>query len=201
VRRWSVVAKVLLLAMASPAVAADGGWLDAYAELSLPLPTVERITVCHGFGCRFRTPVALDQNDRKRLTQLLAPGRSSPAAERQAIASAVAWFDRRVGPVAGVRRVARASIGQMGDPSQEDCIDASRNTTSLLVVLQELRLLRHHTVGAPFARGFLLDGRWPHATAVLLEAGSDTKWAVDAWTHAHGELPDVMPLARWAELR
>jgi hypothetical protein len=166
--------------------------------MSLAPPTTQSLVICHGFGCRYRTVVGLDETDRRQLTQFLARGKASPAAERSAVAAAVAWFEKRVGPETGTHRVARAGLGQMGEPSQQDCIDVSRNTTSLLVVLEALKLLHHHTVEPPSARGSLVDGRWPHATAVLRETGSGTRWVIDPWTHAQGIPPDVMPLERWA---
>jgi hypothetical protein len=175
----------------------------AYGELSLALPSPSRLTVCHGFGCRNRTEVAFSASDRMKLAQILRVGQASPASERRAIAAAVAWFDRRVGPEAGTQHhVARAGLSQMSNPtSQFDCIDASRNTTSLLLVLDELRLLKHHRVEEPEARGILLDGRGPHATAVVAERASQKKWAIDSWTHAAGERPDIMPLEQWLEQR
>jgi hypothetical protein len=91
-------------------------------------------------------------------------------------------------------------MGYMFDPHQFDCIDASRNTTSLLLVLAELKLLRHHTVDVPVSRGYLLDTRPPHTTAVLKENNGGEQWAVDAWTRAYGQPPEIMPLARWREL-
>ena len=39
--------------------------------------------------------------------------------------------------------------------------------------------LRHHRVEAPSARGFFIDGRYPHATAVLTDTDSGERWAVD----------------------
>ena len=129
---------------------------------------------------------------------LLAVGRASAEAERRAIATAVVWFDRRVGPQAGTtRRIARAGVLTQTGPGQMDCIDTSRNTTSLFLILDQLRLLRHHQVEGPAARGYLLDGRGLHATAVLRETRSGKKWAVDNWTRNYGERPDVMPLEQW----
>ncbi len=78
-----------------------------------------------------------------------------------------------------------------------DCIDTSRNTTTLLIVLDQLKLLRFHQVEAPVARGFLIDGRGPHATAVLRESKGGQKWAFDNWTRKYGDKPDVMPLEKW----
>src|SRR5262245_15080874 len=83
------------------AAAIDDEVATVYAELSLPLPTVRSVVLCPGFGCNFRTQVTLGNDDRARLAALLAPGKRSPQAERKALAAATAWFDRRVGPLAG----------------------------------------------------------------------------------------------------
>lgn len=87
----------------------------AYLDLSLKLPTTAAVIVCHGFGCTHRTEIGLGSADRARLTTLLAAGRASAEAERRAVATAVAWFDRRVGPEAGTtRRIARAGVSKPG---------------------------------------------------------------------------------------
>jgi hypothetical protein len=187
-----------LLWVPSQSYALDSATQRAYAEVSLKLPTTASVVVCHGFGCTRRTEIGLSGADRARLTALLAAGRASVEAERRAIATAVVWFDRRVGPQAGTtHRVARAGVLTKTGPGQMDCIDTSRNTTSLFLILDQLRLLRHHQVGSPVAPGYLLDGRGLHATAVLRETRSGKKWAVDNWTRNYGERPDVMPLEQW----
>jgi hypothetical protein len=131
----------------------------------------------------------------------MAAGRGSAAAERRAIAAAGAWFDRRVAPVAGTKgHVARANRAYMFDKRQLDCVDSSRNTTSLLLVLAQLNLLRHHDVVEPVARGYVFDLRPPHVTAVLRERESGKDWAVDSWTRAYGQAPEIMPLSKWKTL-
>jgi hypothetical protein len=180
----------------------DAAISSAYDDLSLTLPTTNLVVVCHGFGCARRVPVVVSAADRAKLAQLLAVGRASAEAERRAIAAATAWFDRRVGPAAGTtRRVARAGALTQNDPGQMDCIDTSRNNTSLFLLLEQLQLFRHHKVEGPQARGFFIDGRGPHATAVLRDIHSGQKWAIDNWTHNYGEQPDVMPLDRWMSER
>jgi hypothetical protein len=174
---------------------------EAYSSVSLSPPTTRLVVVCHDFGCAQRTPVGLSAGDLATLSSLLAPGRASAEAERRAVAAAEAWFDRRVGPAAGTtHRVARANgPGGANQVGQMDCIDTSRNSTSLLLILQQLHLLHHHKVEAPEARGFLLDGRGPHATAVLTDIHTGKQWAVDSWTHKYGEKPDVIPLDVWKQ--
>jgi len=200
--RFVFIAVAALLWGLPQSHADDYGIRTAYAAVSLELPTTASVIVCHGFGCAYRTEVGLGPADRSRLAALLAAGRASAAAERRAVATAVVWFDRRVGPQAGTTgRVARAGVLTKTGPGQMDCIDTSRNTTSLLLILHQLRLLKYHEVESPVARGFFLDGRGVHATAVLRETRSGQKWAVDTWTHGYGERPDVMPLEQWMSER
>ena len=105
---------------------------------------------------------------------------------------------RRIGPAIGTtKRLARAAVAESGDPGQMDCVDLSTNNTSLFLLLVQLRLLHHHRPDLPASRGFLVDVRLPHTTAVLDEIKAGSKWAVDNWTHSYGELPDVMPLDKW----
>ena len=171
---------------------------EAYTGLSLTPPTQRQIVICHGFGCEYRTMVSFGPADVAKLAELLAPGRTSAGAERRSIASAAAWFDQRIGPAAGTtQRVARAGAFTERGPGQMDCIDSSQNNTSLFLILEQLHLLHHHRVEGPEARGFLLDGRGPHATAVLRDIHTGQKWAVDSWTHKYGDRPDVMPLDQW----
>ncbi len=50
---------------------------------------------------------------------------------------------------------------------------------------------------APIARGFFLDGRYPHATAVIKEKASGKQHAVDSWVHDNGVYPEIKPLSVW----
>jgi hypothetical protein len=198
-----VVACVALAANTSIAMGATRPRVVAatFAEYSVAPPTPESVFVCHGFGCKFRVEIDLTAGDRAKLAQFLAAGRASAEAERRAVATAGAWFDRRVGPVAGTaNHVARAGMKYMFDTHQFDCIDSSRNTTGLLMVLDQLNLLRYHDVDEPEARGYMVDGRPPHATAVLIERVNGKKWSIDSWTVGYGQALEIMPLERWKDL-
>ena len=98
------------------------------------------MTVCYGFVCR-RREMLLDFSPGRTATlqtQILAAGRASAAAERAAVQKAVIWFDRRMGPVIGTdKRVAKADFRSFDDKHNYDCWDTTRNTTSLLLVLQQ----------------------------------------------------------------
>lgn len=172
-----------------------------YGGLSISPPTLTSVNICHGFVCKYRAELGLNAADWSTLAGMLAAGKASAAAERKAIGNAGAWFDRRIAPLAGtISHIARAGMDQMFDKGQFDCIDSSRNTTSLLLVLQQLKLLRHHEVAEPVARGYLIDGRPPHVTAVLVEKATGTEWSVDSWTRSYGQAPEIMQLSRWKTL-
>jgi hypothetical protein len=169
-----------------------------YTSVSIHPPTAERMTVCYGFGCRRRWVWDITAGDRKALTDIMAKGRANAEAERKAVQQAVVWFDRRLGPVIGTdKRIARADFRYFDDKHNYDCFDTTRNTASLLLVMQDWGLLRHHSVGTPRFRGKFFFGQTPHNTAVLTDKAGGRDWAVDMWTRGYAELPDVMTVEQW----
>jgi hypothetical protein len=194
----SIAAVLTLGGMRADAVELSEELSYLYTSVSMHPPTAERMTVCYGFGCRRRMIWDFTVGDRKALTDILAKGRASAEAERKAVQQAVAWFDRRVGPIIGTnKRIARADFRHFADQHNYDCFDTTRNTASLLLVMQDWGLLRHHFVGTPRFRGKFFLGQTPHNTAVLTEKASGRDWVVDMWTRAYAELPDVMTVEQW----
>jgi hypothetical protein len=171
---------------------------ELYTSVSINPPSAETMTVCYGFVCRRRAALDFSDADRKALTQILASGKATAAAERAAVQKAVVWFDKRMGPVIGTTtRVARADIRNRADANNYDCWDSTRNVSSFLLVLQEWGLLKHHTVGNPRYRGNIFAMQLPHNTAVLMETASRVEWVVDMWTTRYAQPPDVMLVEQW----
>lgn len=171
---------------------------ELYTSVSTSPPTAQTMTVCYGFVCRRRVELDFSAADRKTLAQIIATGKASAVAERAAIQKAVLWFDKRMGPVIGTTtRVARADIRNRADANNYDCWDSTRNVSSLLLVMQEWGLLKHHTVGNPRYRGNILAMQLPHNTAVIVEKQSRIEWAVDMWTTKYLQPPDVMLVEQW----
>src|SRR5437763_548003 len=169
-----------------------------YSTVSIFPPSAERMTVCYGFVCRRREILDFSASDRNALTQILAAGHASAGAERAAVQKAVIWFDRRMGPVIGTnKRVAKADFRYFDDKHYYDCWDTTRNTTSLLLVLQQWGLLKHHVVGDPHYRGNALVLQTPHNTAVLVERATKAEWVVDMWPRGYLQPPDVMRVEKW----
>ena len=169
-----------------------------YSSVEILPPSASRMTICYGFVCRLRYILDFTPGDRRALTEILNKGKASPEAERKAVQSAVQWLDRRMGPILNTtKRLARADFRHREDDRNYDCYDTTRNAVSLLLVLREWGLLRHHTVSDPEYRGRFLLGQTPHNTAVLKDRKGGTEWVVDLWTKAYGELPDVMTVEQW----
>ena len=93
-----------------------------YSTVSIFPPSAKSMTVCYGFVCRRREILDFTPADRGALSQILAAGRASAAAERAAVQKAVVWFDRRMGPVIGTnKRVAKADFRYLDDKHNYDC--------------------------------------------------------------------------------
>jgi hypothetical protein len=169
-----------------------------YSTVSIYPPSANSMTVCYGFVCRRRETLQFSAGDRAALTQLLNGGHASAAAERAAVQKAVVWFDRRMGPILGTnKRVAKADFRYFDDKHNYDCWDTTRNTTSLLLVLQQWGLFKFHSVGDPHYRGNALVLQTPHNTAVLVERATKVEWVVDLWPRGYLQPPDVMTVAKW----
>ena len=168
-----------------------------YTTVSIFPPSAQRMTVCYGFVCRRREMLDFSAGDRNALTQILGAGHASAAAERAAVQKAVIWFDRRMGPVIGTnKRVAKADIRALDASHNYDCWDTTRNTTSLLLVLQEWGLFKYHVVGDPHYRGYTVF-QLPHNTAVLVERATKVEWVVDMWPRGYLQPRYVMTVEKW----
>jgi len=154
------LAVVMLSSLTAASVRAaelSSGVAQLYSSVSIYPPSATSMTVCYGFVCRRREMLDFTAADRAALTRIIAGGRANAAAERAAVQKAVIWFDRRMGPILGTnKRVAKADFRYFDDKHNYDCWDTTRNTTSLMLVLQTWNLLRFHDVGDPHYRGFKL---------------------------------------------
>ena len=170
---------------------------DFYAYVGAIEPVAQTVTVCSSYSCRHRAEVTFSDADLGAIGALFVDV-ASPADERLALAHGIATMEQMVGERAGTAsdRGLLYTEGS-GDPGQLDCIDETANTTSYLLVMEREELLRHHVVRKPALRGALIDGRWPHFTAVITERATGVDYSLDSWVRDNGEMPAVMPLELW----
>jgi len=195
--------KGLVLVFAAAVVSAcvssrAGSPRDYYLNFAFQPPAHNKVTVCHGYGCRIKTPFQLEDGDIQRARTIMSEFDGSPEEERKGVQKVVSYMEQRVGRILGTDQD-RAKIETSGinDPTQQDCIDEATNTTSYLMVLESNGLLKYHKVRKPEVRGYWVDGNWPHWTAVLQNRDNSEEWAVDTWFRDNGVPPVVIPLEDW----
>jgi hypothetical protein len=164
-------------------------------------PEKNKVEVCHAYGCNMKTEYRFTSKNIAAIRGEMAKVKrnGSPAEERRAIAYAIGLMERQVGAAIGIRDVAGMQWLASGDPTQEDCVDESTNTTSYLMVLQANGLLRYYTVEGPLGEDNMLWGtltgrpvkNWPHYTAIKREKKTGQRYAVDSWISDNGENPSI----------
>jgi hypothetical protein len=165
------------------------------------MPEGDNVFVCSAYGCRTQTKYRFTSADVATLQSMMSAAHAStPADERQAARLTLAWMEKRVGDVVGTSadRIGD-DFGGSGDPTQMDCVDIATNLSSYLLILERHGLLRHHSVGAVFAKEDLRRGiqGWLHYAAILVEKGSDQRFAVDGWQLASGTPPEIVETQKW----
>jgi len=174
------------------------GW---YTQMGAIENRGDTVYICHGFGCEYRKPVSFSKADQHQLKSILKRGRKSAEAERIAISKAVQWQEKRVGPVVGSSNdIGGLDMSNGNVQGHMDCIDEATNTTSLLVYAEAKGRLKYHRVTRPASRGYFVDGKYPHASAVIVDETTNTPWVVDSWRLSNGKPPDILHLSRWLQI-
>ncbi len=186
-----LLATLLMLLAAAPAYP-EPLVRDDFIEV----PSPDAFSVCFDHTCASVVTISLTADEWRAVTRLLQPGAASAIAERAAVAEAIALFEAIVGRYTGTHRDRGRNLRGIGQPGQLDCIDESTNTTTYLNLLERDGLLRHHRVGRRSTRFGLFVGM-PHTTAVIIEAGSGRRYAVDSWFLDNGQPPFIAEIGSW----
>src|SRR5437763_16340948 len=109
-----VLLSALFGAPAAKAVEISSAIAYLYSSVSIYPPSATSMTVCYGFVCRRREILDFSAGDRSAITQIMAAGRYSAAAQRPAVPTVVGWFGRRHWPILGTaQQVGAAAFGSM----------------------------------------------------------------------------------------
>ncbi|MCB1520882.1 MAG: hypothetical protein KDJ37_09945 [Hyphomicrobiaceae bacterium] len=180
----------------------NGPTLGHYDDFSVRKPKGNTVYVCHSYGCRMQSRVRFTDRDVAEIRNLMKKTAKddSSAEERRAVAYAIGWIENKVGKEIGTDKDRPGmDFGASGDPTQQDCVDEATNTTTYLLLLDHNGLLKHHSVGTPFAKDDYTRGvaGWTHWTAVLKDKGNGERYAVDSWIYANGENPAIVETSQW----
>ena len=165
-----------------------------FRKNDLQPPVLNSFPHCRGGGCTKVDTVSLKPADTIRIKKLF-PARNAQA-ERRQIARAIGEWEKIVGRRTGTFRDTGDSYS--GDPFQQDCVDESTNTTVYLALMQQMGLLKFHTVNAPQSRAPLFSGRFgPHRTAQIEDRKTHMRYAVDSWFHDNGRPAEIIDMKSW----
>lgn len=158
----------------------------------------QAFTLCHGYSCTQKSAAGFSDAEWK---NVLATFRSNPAkdaaAERVKIGKAIALMERYSGAKTGTDDDDAEATGRKRNRMQLDCIDETINTTHYIGFLEKAGALKFHESAEPTHRGYLIDGKWPHNTAVIRDTVSGELFVVDSFYRKNGEEPHIMPRTTW----
>jgi hypothetical protein len=175
--------------------------MDDYL-VSMNLKTTENhdVIVCSGYNCNTITQINFSEDDIYDIKKIFKEvnGRT-PYIERQMISAAIATMEVITGDIVGTKNDKGGVLENefIGNPEKQDCVDESASSTSYLLFLQKNKLIFLHDIVVPQSRGALIDGRWPHYTAVINEKLSKKQYVVDSWYRDNGHPPIIIELKKW----
>ncbi|MAV99454.1 MAG: hypothetical protein CML81_06615 [Rhodobiaceae bacterium] len=175
--------------------------LDDYLkDMNLILSENKDVIVCSGYNCNFKKQIKFEAEDVEYIRSIFVKRDSrSPYEERQMIASAIATMETITGEIVGTKNDKGGVLENeyIGDKTKQDCVDESATTTSYLNFLIEHELIFLHEIVVPQSRGALIDGRWPHFSAVIRDKTTKKQYVVDSWFRDNGKPPVIMELQDW----
>jgi hypothetical protein len=167
-----------------------------YSRLNIDTPSIEQFPHCRGYGCAKIDMVGLDDSEKAELRSLFQDNFNAND-EHQNIQTAIAYLENIIGAKTGTGEDVAGTYVRLGN-YQQDCIDESTNTTTYLMILDQMALLKFHDVNALSSRPPILSGRLgPHRTAVIVEKETGIKYAVDSWFHDNGVKPEIVEMDTW----
>lgn len=155
----------------------------------------EDFKLCHGYSCTYKSETGFTDAEWGSVTALF-PAKDA-VEERSKIGQAIATMERFSGVKTGTSADLPMAVSFKENNYQLDCIDETINTTHYVGFLQQAGLLKFHEITEPTHRGYFIDGRWPHNTAVIKEKNSGALFAVDSFYRGNGEEPYIVPRQSW----
>ncbi len=169
----------------------------AFADISRifhKTPSSESFDVCQGGGCAKVSTTSLSSEDWKLIVKTLNPIATSASEERHQVALAIGIFEKIVGEKIGTNKDLAGTFNMAY--GQQDCNDEAINTTTYMRLLQNNGYLNFHQIEDLRTRNFFFNG-WPHTTAVIRDAETGERFAVDSWFYDNGHPATIVPFDQW----
>jgi hypothetical protein len=168
----------------------------SYDRQNITYPSIESFSVCRSYGCEIIDTESLSNRDISNIKNIFKTN-SNEDIEKKNIKKHIAYMEREIGDRTGTSEDVGGTYVKLGH-NQQDCVDESTNTTTYLLLAEQLGLLKFHRVNALTSRPPVLSGRLgPHRTAVIVDKDTGDKYAVDSWFHDNGIEPEIVKLDKW----
>ncbi|TVQ85053.1 MAG: hypothetical protein EA357_01285 [Micavibrio sp.] len=168
----------------------------ALAEKNMSAPAPEHFLICHGYGCRRQSPVALSSAEWRQIRNLFHPPSRNAAEERQRISEAVGLMERFSGAQTGTDRNKAGTFQAAFRNGQMDCEDEMMNAAMYFTLFAQHDLIRYHRLAGEAHRGFFLGG-WPHRAVRLEDTENGDIYVLDSWFHDNGHPAEILPYTVW----
>lgn len=160
--------------------------------------TRQDFKLCHGYSCTYKSAAGFTKTEWEKVRSIFGKdGAKDAASERSKIGQAIAMMEGFSGAKTGTSGDLPMAGAFKENNYQMDCIDETINTTHYVGFLQQDGLLKYHEITDPTHRGYFIDGRWPHNTAVIREKDSGMLFVVDSFYRGNGEEPYILPRQDW----
>jgi hypothetical protein len=162
------------------------------------IPALHDFEVCTGGGCAEVKHVSLSDDEWQSITSIFTNPHMMINAEqeRDQIALAIGVFESIVGSKTSTATDLAGTFGNSDYPGQLDCNDEAINTTTYMRLMRQNGLIKFHEIEDTRTRNFFFTG-WPHSTAVIHEAASGERFAVDSWFYDNGFPATIVPFTVW----
>jgi hypothetical protein len=170
-----------------------------YREI-ISKPTPDAFSDCFNHSCQTVEARSITHQEWQHFVTPLETQSESAEKERVAVARAIAIMEEIVGPKTGRVQDLGRNLRGFGKTGQMDCIDESTNTTTYLYMLEQAGYLKWHTLVDRSTRFGIFIGM-PHATAVIEDINTHTRYAVDSWFFDNGIPPAIIELSAWKKGR
>ncbi|WP_417431001.1 hypothetical protein [Kiloniella sp.] len=167
-----------------------------FERKGVAVPTMTQYQYCHGYGCARQLSLTVSDADKQGLIKAFGVPQT-PQQERASMAKAVAYMEQMNAPKAGTENDIGGTFTGYGQSGQLDCEDEAVNTTTTLMFLNELGLIKHHRLRSQVTRGFFIGG-WPHTSAAVVDVSTGKSFAIDSWFENSGVKPHIVPYEMWS---
>jgi hypothetical protein len=159
-------------------------------------PSLNALEVCQGGGCVQFNQVSISDAEWKNVAEIFKIKANNAADERLQIGQAIGALEKIVGAKNGTLSDLAGTFDNDDFPGQLDCNDEAINSTTYMRLLKQGSFMQFHEIEDMRTRNFFFTG-WPHTTAVIREAKTGARFAVDSWFYDNGHAATIVPFATW----